>query len=129
MLRRFGEVPSLGSEKDFVLRQYVQRELYKESLQLRLELTASLGVSDANKSSFLSDYRKLSSLIAFQDLALVEEEADMRNQLDEILATRPKLTVHKDGQVVVTDLFKKVVGEEKTTPTTQPSQKPRPRRR
>ena len=125
MLRRFGEVPTLGSEKDFVLRQYVQRELYKESLQLRLELTASLGLSDKNKNSFLSDYRKFSALSSFKDMELVEEESEMRDQLDEILATRPKLTVHKDGKVVVTDLFKKVEDQ----PKPQVPTKVRPRQR
>lgn len=125
MLRRFGEVPALGSQKDLVLRQYIEREHYKESIKLRIEVTASIGLSDKNRSSFLSDYRKYNSLLFFKDMEIVEEESDMREQLDEILATRPKLTVHKDGHAVVTDLFKKVEDSPKPPVPT----KVRPRQR
>lgn len=113
MLRRFGEAPPLGSEKDFVLRQYVEREIHKESIHTRLLVTASLGLSDKNRQTFLSDYRKYTSLSFFKDFEEVAEEAEMREKLDEILTTRPKLTVRKDGTVVVTDLFTKVEDQPK----------------
>lgn len=43
-----------------------------------------------------------------QDLDLVEEEENLRGQLDEILATQPKLIKNKDGSASVRDLFRKV---------------------
>lgn len=106
VLRRFGEVPSLGSDRDVVLRRFVERELAKESLQLRLQITAMLGITNDNRSQFMGDYRKYLNLLFFQDLDVAEEEERMRQELEAMLQTEPKLIMDKKGNVSVKDLFK-----------------------
>lgn len=104
VLKRFGEVPPLGSHKDIVLRQYLNRELSKEALLAKLSLAANLPLKEQGYKDILREFQKWVSLHYLQDEEVAKEEDRMRQAYEKVITLSPKLIRDKEGSLIVEGL-------------------------